>query len=163
MASNSEGSFRSFVCFSFSITFSRNIAVCSSILQLFDWIVSNVKPYSTCVPLQSVLAVCMRGRDPSQCVWALIVCVVWVVSSFCATSLNAQLCRSTPLRRTECTTFSVSKWRLQELVVGLFLFFCKEPRCELCEGTETVCNFFGEPVVMESECPFLNVPFERPI
>ena len=72
----------------------------------------------------------------------------------------ARLCCSAPLRTTECTpppSPFQSGWWLQGLVGGNFLLFCREPRRELCEGTETVCNFFETPVVMEQECSFFTL------
>ena len=61
------------------------------------------------------------------------------------------------------STFSAATWWLWGLVGGFcVVLFCKETKRDLCESAETVCNFFGEPVLMEQKRHFLDVSFEGP-
>ena len=63
------------------------------------------------------------------------------------------------------STLSVATWWLWGLVAGLFVvLFCKETWRELCESTETVCNFLGEPVfLVEQKRRFLHLSFQGKI
>ena len=115
------------------------------------------------VQLQGATAAGVSRQRPTQCACARTVCAVCVYSVFRPSSPRdkgsaprgemewAKLCCSTPLRRLERTPppFPVATWWLWGLLaVPSVVFFCKETRCEICESTETVRNFRGEPALV---------------
>ena len=79
--------------------------------------------------LQSATAVCVRRHDPSQCVSAPTVCVVCLFFVF------------VPRHQVIKGNAPEGKTVLAKL--------CRSTPLRRRESTETVCNFFGEPALME--------------